>query len=316
LRKLFGILLLIIFFFSTELAAQTIKVFATTDSAEYTVGDYIEYQLQLVYDKNIEVLVPNVPDSVSALEFIKELPTEKNEVGGKINEVRKYIFSKFDSAEATIPSITIEYRKKGEQKFKKIKTNPAVILVSTMDVNMKEDIRDVKQPVTIPFDFLFWGLILLGVALLLLIAWFVYKKFFGKEERAEKKKVKVYIPPHKVAIHELRQLENEKLWQHGKVKEYHFRITYILRKYFSGRFAFDALEMPSSEVLEKLREISEAAAIFDLTKNFFENADLVKYAKFEPMPSVNDEMMKQAYEIVNKTKQEEEPEKTEEPKDV
>ena len=316
MRKYSATLFVILFLFAIELAAQTPKVFATTDSAEYFVGDYIEYQLQLSYDKDTEVLVPAIQDSVTALEFIKELPTEKNEVNGKINEIRKYVFSKYDSAEVMFPPLPIDYRKKGEEKFRQIKTNPVVILVRTMDVNPNDDIRDIKQPITVPFDFLFWGLILLGAALLALIGWFVYQKYFMKEKAKEKKKIKVYVPPHKVAISELRQLENEKLWQQGKVKEYHFRITYIVRKYFGGRFGFDALEMPSSEVLDKLKEISEAGIIFDLTKNFFENADLVKYAKFEPMPSVNDEMMKQAYEIVNKTKKEEEPEKAEESEDV
>jgi hypothetical protein len=33
---------------------------------------------------------------------------------------------------------------------------------------------------------------------------------------------------------------------------------------------------------------------------------MVKFAKFVPMPTVNEEMMKQAYNIVNKTKQDEE----------
>jgi hypothetical protein len=33
---------------------------------------------------------------------------------------------------------------------------------------------------------------------------------------------------------------------------------------------------------------------------------LVKFAKFKPIPTINEDMMKQAYEIVNKTKVEEE----------
>lgn len=32
---------------------------------------------------------------------------------------------------------------------------------------------------------------------------------------------------------------------------------------------------------------------------------MVKFAKFVPLPSVNDEMMNQAYDIVQKTKKEE-----------
>jgi hypothetical protein len=42
-----------------------------------------------------------------------------------------------------------------------------------------------------------------------------------------------------------------------------------------------------------------------ITENFLTNADLVKFAKFSPLSSVNEEMMKQAVDIVEKTKPEE-----------
>ena len=40
------------------------------------------------------------------------------------------------------------------------------------------------------------------------------------------------------------------------------------------------------------------------TREFLSNADMVKFAKFQPMPSVNETMLQQAYDIVNKTIQE------------
>ena len=39
----------------------------------------------------------------------------------------------------------------------------------------------------------------------------------------------------------------------------------------------------------------------DITSQFLNNADLVKFAKFIPLETVNKEMMTQAREIVNKT---------------
>jgi hypothetical protein len=41
--------------------------------------------------------------------------------------------------------------------------------------------------------------------------------------------------------------------------------------------------------------------IIDSTNEFLNNADLVKFAKFKPENFVNEEMMKQAVEIVNRT---------------
>jgi TRAP-type uncharacterized transport system substrate-binding protein len=43
--------------------------------------------------------------------------------------------------------------------------------------------------------------------------------------------------------------------------------------------------------------------VYKIAESFFNNADLVKFAKFQPMPSINEQMMKQAYEIVDTTKE-------------
>ena len=120
----------------------------------------------------------------------------------------------------------------------------------------------------------------------------------------EKKIIK--IPEYKVALESLSELDRKKLWQQGKVKDYHSEITEIVRRYFEKRFSFLAMEMTSAEVLESLNEIEVTTDVHFLTNDFLTNADMVKFAKFVPMPTVNEEMMKQAYEIVNKTKQEEE----------
>ena len=50
-----------------------------------------------------------------------------------------------------------------------------------------------------------------------------------------------------------------------------------------------------------LRGIKESGKILDVTFDFLSNADLVKFAKFQPLESVNEEMMKQARNIVQST---------------
>ena len=126
----------------------------------------------------------------------------------------------------------------------------------------------------------------------------------------------IKIAPHEAALKSLRSLEEQKLWQQGNIKEYHSRITEIIRRYFEERFNFLALEMTSSEVLLNLRSLNEGNKIMDITNSFLSNADLVKFAKFQPIPSVNEEMMKQAYEIVETTKPEIITEKAEEVSNV
>jgi len=99
----------------------------------------------------------------------------------------------------------------------------------------------------------------------------------------------------------LDNLEKEQLWQKGLIKDYHSNITGIVRGYFEDRFELPALELTTSESMNELRKVSEAEIIFGTTNKFLKNADLVKFAKFIPLDSVNEEMMVQAKEIVNKT---------------
>lgn len=293
------IILIFLFIVTASLNAQNIEVSAYTDSTQYFVGDYIKYSIDLKYDKSIKVEFPNIKDSLKQLEFINELPKFQNEVNGKIIETRSFNFSYYDSAQVTIQSFPIRYLSNGEKLV--INTNPVNVTVKAIPTNPQAEIKDIKAPVRIPFDWLTLLIIILLAIIILAAVYFIYKKYFKKSEEIITKKI-IVIPPHETALNHLRKIEEEKLWQKGLIKEFHSEITNVVRKYFEERFSFAALEMPSSEIIPQLNKIKECKSVIDISRDFFENADLVKFAKFQPMPSVNENMLKLAFDIVIKTK--------------
>ncbi len=297
---------LIIFLISFNFVySQQISVEASTDSSYYLIGDYIHYKIQLRYGKGIKIDFPQVKDSIKSLEFISALQTRKSESDNQIVEEHEFIFSKYDSSAVTIPPIAIGYYLPNGKKRLTIKTNPVRIVIQAIQVDINGKIQDVKKPITIGFNWLELALIILGALIIIALIYYFWRrrKRGGEGERIIKK---IIIPPHKKALARLYELEEKKLWQQGKVKEYHSEITQIIRDYFEERFGFLALEMTSTEILNELLKIKDSNGIIDLTRVFFENADLVKFAKFEPMPKVNEEMLKQAIEIVKATVPEEE----------
>jgi len=281
--------------------AQNISVSASTDTTDYVVGDYIKYNLELTYSKNIKVFLPSVKDSIKNLEFIKELKSTKEEKNNKIIEKHIYIFSRYDSAVVNIPSYKIYYQSANDTSKQYVSVNPLTITVKTLPVEPQKDIRDVKEPVKVPINLLFIILLVLIIILILIAAYFIFKYIKKKKESKTALTPEIIIPPHEIALNSLRELEQKKLWQQGLIKEYHSEITEIIRKYFEDRFNFRALEMTSSEILACLSYLEDGKCIVDLANEFFNNADMVKFAKFQPMPSVNEEMMRQAYKIVNDT---------------
>jgi hypothetical protein len=295
------ILLILFITIGTQVHTQTISVGVETDTTDYAVGDFINYKIEVITRKNIELLQPSLPDSIPDLEFISRSKPVFSESEKYNTTIFPFILAGYDSVTATIPEIDVEYRSEGDTSYKSITTDSLSVRIHTVQVSTAEDIKDVKSPLLIPYN---WLMLLLWIAIALVVliaARFFYKKY--KKNQAEKpveKKV-IIIPPHIKAFSALESLEREQLWQQGRIKDYHSRITEIIREYFEDRFNFLSLELTTTETMQHLKNIQDSKIIHDITFNFLSNADLVKFAKFQPLESVNEEMMNQAKEIVQKT---------------
>ena len=293
--------LIFLLMLNASLFGQDIRVKASTDTTSYKIGDYINYTLRIEYDKTIGIIPPLIKDSLKVADIIRLDTAVTKEENGRMVTIIKAVLSKYDSAVVNIPPIAIKYRTANDSTLKTIQSYPVTVLVHTLQVNPQAEIKDVKDPVKVPLPWLLillWVVIasaVLGTALLL---WLWFKKTKEKKVVAPPK---IILPAHVVALTALNELEKKQLWQKGMVKEYHSEITEIIRAYFERKFDLRALELTTTEVNLQLKEKSGASNIIDITNDFLNNADLVKFAKFKPENSVNEEMMKQALEIVNRT---------------
>lgn len=292
-------LFIIVSLFSFSLFAQEINVTASTDTSDYKIGDQIHYSLSIKMNKDVYIINPFFRDSLKNIDVISisDPLAEENKTGKTI----KYlcVLSRFDSAEVTIPPIKIEYRTKTDSTLKVALSNPVKINIHRINVSMQEEIKDIKPPIRL-FNYLYF--IWIGIALLILIiGYFIYRKYFKNIPEPVIKKMEEKLLSHQLALRKLDQLEKEELWQKGFVKDYHSRITEIIREYFEKQFSLPALERTTTDSLNLLGRHPQGKKVLDITSQFLNNADLVKFAKYTPLEIVNREMMIQAKEIVNKT---------------
>jgi hypothetical protein len=265
------------------------------------IGDQIKYSLSLEMDKNVYIINPFFRDSLKNIDVlgISDPIATETDNGKSVKYV--CILSRYDSALVTIPPIKIEYRTKGDSTLKSVLSNGVSFNVHRMDVAIKEDIKDIKPPIR-PFDFSFLIYIFIALTIIsILVYYFVYRKYLKRKQQMIIKKKEEKLLSHQLALRKLDQLEKEELWQKGFVKDYHSKITDIIREYFEKQFGLPALERTTTESLNLLSKHPQGIKVIDVTSLFFNNADLVKFAKFTPLESVNVEMMTQAKEIVHKT---------------
>ncbi|MCE1188610.1 MAG: hypothetical protein LWX56_05660 [Ignavibacteria bacterium] len=284
------------------LYSQDVKVKVSTDASQYQLGDHIKYDLTINCPKNSRAILPSVKDSLGKIEFVAlDKGDTINNPDGSYQMNYHFRFISFDSGRVVIPSISIPYSANGVKELLTARTDSVVLNISGVKIDTTAELKDIKQPMTEPVDWLLFFIIALVVVIFVAGLFYLIKRYRAKMKGIviERKEI---IPPYEEALSRLRFLESQKLWQAGKVKEYHTEITGIIRWYFDRTFSIPALEMTSSEIIEKLRGKNLNSFTITTTQQFLENADMVKFAKFIPVSSVNEEMMKQAFAIIEEQK--------------
>jgi len=223
---------------------------------------------------------------------------------------QKLIITSFDSGSYIIPPIPFKYTQKGDTVTYYTQTSPVNLDVQTIKTDPAKDIKPIKPPLTAPVTFrelLPW--IGLGV-IILALAFLIY--FFLKKRKQKvpvfTSRLKTSIPPYEAAMEALESLRLKKLWQAGRVKEYYSEMTDIVREYIELRFPVRALEMTTSEIDAALRQTDVNGSAREKLHQTLTLADLVKFAKEQPLPLENDLSFSQCVDFVRETRPRKEPE--------
>lgn len=182
------------------------------------------------------------------------------------------------------------------------RTNPIKVVVNSPNIDSAKDIKPIKDIVLIPlskeevYSYLFISFILLGLVLLL---YFVYIKYIRKENLFDRDKPE--DPPHVQALQALKTVENENLWQMGKIKEYYDRISDILRAYIEKRFGIKALEQTTGQLLNSMHQIQLPEYIISDMEEILSKSDLAKFAKEKYEGELHLAIIKMAYKFIQST---------------
>lgn len=293
--------------------AQDIKVSAKIDSNSIRIGEQTQIHLSVHYrsDKgNIKIEWPTLKDTVvGKVEIFKtsKIDTtipDKNEPLNFVQNEHVTITS-FDSGFYAIPPFKFIVNGDTAHPYE---TEAMLFQVNNVQVDTTQAIKDIKPPLYEPFswrELIPYMEIALGViAAILAIVYIVKKLTQAKPKVIEEPKSK--IPPHVLALEELEKLKQEKLWQEGKIKQFHSRVTDIIRFYIEGRFKIPAMEQTSDEIMSNFRSVVIDAESKNKLRQIFLIADLVKFAKEQPLPNENESSLTNAFNFVNGTSREEE----------
>ena len=175
------------------------------------------------------------------------------------------------------------------------------IEVDTTQMNKFFGPKDVQDN---PFQWSDWSpSFWLSVLVLLLIAlgYYLYLRLRDNKPVIAHIKIVKRLLPHQKAMKEIELIKAEKMVSSENQKEYYTKLTDTLRKYIEERYGFSAMEMTSSEIIERLMSVDDKQSLDEL-RQLFTTADLVKFAKYSTMINENDANLVSAIDFINQTK--------------
>jgi len=302
------ILINIFLLLSFNIFSQNVNVKAILDSNQIKIGNQVTLSLVIEKTKDVEVKFPLLLDTITKqVEIIKKLPVDTLLKKDNILKLQqRYIITSFDSGVYTIPPLN--FLVKIDSLIDTIKSNPLILSVNTVPVDtLNIQIKDIKAPFIISMtlkEILIYILYILSALIIILVAIYIIRKY-RKHEPIVKLPEKPKEPAYIIALRELDNLKNEKLWQNNKIKKYHSDLTEIIRSYIENRFGLMALEQTSYEILYSINNSGLVNnPSFESLKQILSLADMVKFAKAQPLPDENDLSLRNAYLFVNETKDE------------
>lgn len=287
----------------TKLYAQQTLIDVSIDSAAILIGEQTVLHLTVTTDNGKNVIVPIPNDTLmTGVEVLNIAKADTTVIDNNRLLIKQDILiTSFDSSLYLLPPFKVI------DQTDTIYSNQVALKVSTIPVNIDkpDEFNDIKDTWDPPFVLADYYLLIYGVlfaCFLICLIGYILKRLRNRQSIIPFKKQEPKLPPFEMAMKELDEIKQQKLWQQGRNKEYYTLLTDTLRKYMVNRFGINAMEMTSGEILELIRLESEANSSYNSLKQILELADFVKFAKLHPLPDENELSLMNAYLFVNQTK--------------
>ena len=299
--------------------ANAPKISGTVEPDSIGIGDRFLYTIEVERDLMQEVYFPDFNQSVEHYEMIEDRPVDTLSREGRKLKLRKsYLMAAFQEG---IHNVLPEVMYLDKNIIDTLRGDDTLLLmVTTFEIDStSHTIFDIKPQRTLKFKFgeisgyVTWTIIAIIILVLLFLIAKRILAHYGKSF-SDIFKPAPPLPPHEIALRDLKKLHSERLWQEDKHKLYYSGLTDILRAYIAGQFGVGALEMTSDEIIEAMRgvEIPQKQKM-DLPE-LLRDADLLKFAKAMPEAEANEAAYTMALNFVEQTMpqpEEEEDEKKE-----
>lgn len=290
------------------MAQNTPQATTKLEKEEIAIGEQIKMTLEVNAQDEVIMWSYFPAELTPGVEVVKQSPVDTIKDNGITVYRQDLMITAFDTGFYIIPPIDIQYHNSGDTAIKVFSAPATFITVHTIAVDTSQAFKDIKGLQAVPVTFK--EVLLTAYPYLILAAVLVGLYFLGRYiYKRYKNKQPIFVlpqrpktPAHIIAFDALDKLKEKKLWQSDRVKDYYSELTDIIDQYIEDRYNVGAIEMTTDEILAGLSHLPIPQQDMERLISTLQSADLVKFAKSNPLPLENDNAWNYIYDFVKDTK--------------
>lgn len=278
------------------------EINTSISSDSLTVGDIIDLRVTMIVPEGMDV-IDNAEEAFKDPIYLKDSQIARFKLGSSDSIIINYKITSYTYDTMTIAPVTFYLKK--DSLNDTLKSDPIPLrLISAIEAEEGDTIymKDITGPLNAGKPSLLWLWITIGVLVLLIIAFLLFKKFY--KEKAEQ--LPPPLPPYEEAMLALRVLDRKELIEKGERREFVFELSEILKRYAGRRYEVNFPELTTEEILEWLDKTAIIKDASDILRSFFEDTHIIKFAKYTPDITSSRELRDKAFQFIKITKPAEE----------
>ena len=306
MSRFLSILIIGVFLCSVAIAQNKGQVNIFIDSLSFYPGDQIPMKVVVNIPRGAEMLPNSMNESLTSNEIELISMSENEIVSGNTFDTYSYetTITAWEPKSYEIPSLTFTYSKNNQRPIELVSKTyrlqvkaPNISGDSLFLVDIKPIIEEKKLFSDYLIDFFTNPIVQTLLAILCVAGLVVFILRFKK--RASSKE----LSPEEIAINLLEELKQSSLIQDGHFKEYHSKVSLIVRQYIHKRFGIRTLEVPTPIFIHDLKDHPYTdSSTFEPLCIVLKHADLIKFAKASPLNLANTKAIESPLAFIESTK--------------
>lgn len=263
-----------------------ISLTSTVDHNRIVLGEPFILTLELKFpEKTSLTKLPGLPDSLAHFDILEELKKDSSVASGMYSIKYHYRLTSFDSGHWVIPAFSMAAGKK-------LAASDSIaidVMMVPLEGNSYNDIKDIIEVESTPFDWKKWAPIAITVIILIIGIWYFLKN--RKKAKPVPAEFDSKLSPLEQALQSLKKLREDNAVEKGEAKKFYSGIYDTMRIYLVRQYSMPVMSSTTGDILVRLK--GDYLATDDLARlaEVLRIADAVKFAKY---PSSAEEAVRSA----------------------